>query len=72
MEATFFFTPNALHHRHPQDELRVSSLVPEIEAPASAPTPLAPAGASCFGPQLAATGSTGVTSSNRSHLRDVK
>jgi hypothetical protein len=41
-----FSSPTRCIHNH-QDELRVSSLVPEIEAPAPAPTPPAPAGASC-------------------------
>ena len=38
-------------------ELSASSVFPEMEAPAPIPSPLAPAGTSCFGPQLAATGS---------------
>ena len=41
-----FSSPTRCIHNH-QDELRVSSLVPEIEAPAPAPTLPAPAGASC-------------------------
>ena len=55
-EATFS-SPTRCIHSH-QDELRVSSLVPEIEAPAS--TPRLRPGLLVFGPQLAMTGSTGV------------
>ena len=45
-EATFS-SPTRCIHSH-EDELRVSSLVPEIEAPAPAPAPTPPAPAGAF------------------------